>query len=120
MLILGVFAFVFLSMPLNTTAWINIEPHFCTTYATKEYVAELNTSRWNPDRMRICMASPAFVHGWPHWPSKCEDVRRHFLLVLVINFDSVQRSGTVIGHFAVNHNEPDCVTYWSGYKDMVS
>jgi hypothetical protein len=121
MLIFGVFSIVFFSfMPLNEIAWTNIESHSCTTYATKEYVAELNTSRWNPHRMKICMATPAFVHGWPHWPSRCEDVRRYFWLVLIIKFDSVQHSGTVIGHFAINHDEPDCVTYWSGYKDMVS
>ncbi|KIK37813.1 hypothetical protein CY34DRAFT_809995 [Suillus luteus UH-Slu-Lm8-n1] len=102
MLIFGVFSIVFFSfVPLNEIAWTNIESQSCTTYATKEYVAELNTSRWNPHRMKICMATPAFVHGWPHWPSRCED-----------------RSGTVIGHFAINHDEPDCVTYWSGYKDM--
>ncbi|KAG2130751.1 hypothetical protein DEU56DRAFT_815362 [Suillus clintonianus] len=101
-LILGVFAIVFFSfMPLNEIAWTNIESHSCTTYGTKEYVAELNASPWKSHRMEICKATPVFVHGRPHWPSRCED-----------------RSGTVIGHFAINHDEPDCVTYWSGYRDM--
>ncbi|KAG0694771.1 hypothetical protein DFH29DRAFT_958731 [Suillus ampliporus] len=101
-LIFAVFSIVFVSfMPFNETAWTNFESHSCTTYATREYVAELNVSPWRRHRMGICMATPLVVHGRPHWPSRCED-----------------RSGTVIGHFAVNHDEPDCVTYWSGYKDM--
>ncbi|KAG2049562.1 hypothetical protein BDR06DRAFT_961368 [Suillus hirtellus] len=101
-IIFGVFAIVFFSFaPLNEFAWTNIESHSCTTYATKAYVAELNASRWSRHRMEICRATPMFVHGRPHWPSRCED-----------------RSGTVIGHFAINHDEPDCITYWSGYRDM--
>ncbi|KAG1726837.1 hypothetical protein EDB19DRAFT_1751546 [Suillus lakei] len=88
------------STPVDEVVWTNIESRFCTTYATREYVAELNVSLWNRRWMEVCMATPLFVHDHPNWPSRCED-----------------RSGTVIGHFTINYDEPDCVTYWSRYKD---
>lgn len=97
--ILGVFYFL-PSMPPDKIAWTNLESHSCTSYATREYVAEMNVSPWSRQWTNICMSTPVVVHGQPHFPSRCE-----------------YRSGTVIGHFAVKHNEPDCVTYWSGYRD---
>jgi len=101
-LIFAVFVIVFVSfMPFNEIAWTNLESRYCTTYATREYVAELSISPLSRHRMEICVATPVIVHGRPHWPSRCEE-----------------RSGKVIGHFAINSNEPDCVTYWSGYRDM--
>ncbi|KAG1787340.1 uncharacterized protein HD556DRAFT_1409615 [Suillus plorans] len=97
--ILGVFYFL-PSMPPDKIAWTNLESHSCTSYATREYVAEMNVSPWSRQWTNICMSTPVVVHGQPHFPSRCE-----------------YRSGTVIGHFAVKYNEPDCVTYWSGYRD---
>jgi hypothetical protein len=88
------------SMPLEEITWTNLESHSCTTYATREYVAELTVSPWSSQKTEICMRTPVVVHHRPHWPSKCE-----------------YRSGTIIGHFAINHDEPDCVTYWSGYNN---
>jgi hypothetical protein len=88
------------SMPLEEVTWTNLESHSCTTYATREYVAELTVSPWSSQKTEICMRTPVVVHHRPHWPSKCE-----------------YRSGTIIGHFAINHDEPDCVTYWSGYNN---
>ncbi|OAX36688.1 hypothetical protein K503DRAFT_772278 [Rhizopogon vinicolor AM-OR11-026] len=100
-IIFVVFATVFRIMPAdNEFAWTNFESSSCTTYATREYVAELNVSIWNIHRMEICMGTSADVHGKPHRPSSCE-----------------VRSGKVVGHFAISHDEPDCVTYWSEYKD---
>lgn len=90
----------FSSVPIDKVSWTNLESHSCTTYATREYVAELNVSPWNLQWWKICMSTPVVVHSQPHLPSRCES-----------------RSGKVIGHFAVKHDEPDCVTYWSGYKD---
>lgn len=88
------------SMPIDEVTWTNLESHSCTTYATREYVAELNVSPWNPQRTKICMSTPMVIHGRSHLPSRCE-----------------YRSGTVIGHFAIDHDELDCVTYWSGYRN---
>jgi len=101
-LIFAMFAFVFASFVLfNGITWTNLESHSCTTYATREYTAELSGSPFSRRRMEICIATPVLVHDWPQWPSRCE-----------------YRSGKVIGHFAISNNEPDCVTYWSGYRDM--
>lgn len=88
------------SVPIDTIAWTNLESHSCTTYATREYIGELNVSPWNLHWTEICMSTPVVVHGQRHLPSRCE-----------------YRSGTVIGHFAIKSGEPDCVTYWSGYRD---
>ncbi|KAG2037157.1 hypothetical protein BDR03DRAFT_958109, partial [Suillus americanus] len=89
-------------MPIDEVSWTNLESHSCTTYATREYVAELNISPWNPQRTKICMSTLMVVHDRPHLPSRCEYC-----------------SGTVVGHFAINHDKPDCVTHWSGYKNWV-
>lgn len=65
-LILAFFAIIFVSfMPAvnDEFTWTNFESHSCTTYATREYVAELNVSSWNRHRMEICMATSADVHG---------------------------------------------------------
>ena len=58
--------------------WTNFESHSCTTYATREYVAELNVSSWNRHRMEICMATSAVIHGRPYWPFSCEVASRRF------------------------------------------
>ncbi|KAG1726851.1 hypothetical protein EDB19DRAFT_1643308 [Suillus lakei] len=87
-------------MPVGGAVWTNLESRSCTTYATREYVAEINVSLWNHHWMEVCMATPLFVHGHRNLPYRCED-----------------RSGTVVGRFALNYDEPDCVTYWSGYRD---
>ncbi|KAG2071254.1 hypothetical protein BDR04DRAFT_1117854 [Suillus decipiens] len=87
-------------MPIDKASWTNLESHSCTTFATREYVAELDVSTWNPQWTKICMSTPVVVHGQSHLPFRCES-----------------RFGTVIGHFAIKYNEPDCVTYWDGYKD---
>lgn len=87
-------------MPIDEATWKNLESHSCTTYATREYVAELDVSSWNPQRMKICTSTPVVVHRRPYFPSRCE-----------------YRSGTVIGHFDIKYDEPDCVTYWSGYRN---
>ncbi|KAG2106231.1 uncharacterized protein F5147DRAFT_579096 [Suillus discolor] len=86
-------------MPPDEIAWTNLESHSCTSYATREYVAEINVSPWNRQWAKICMSTPVVVHGRPHFASRCEYV------------------SMVIGHFAIRHNELDCVTYWSGYRD---
>ncbi|KAG2129623.1 hypothetical protein DEU56DRAFT_817086 [Suillus clintonianus] len=101
-LIFAVFSIVqfVLSMPINKAVWTNLESRSCTTYATREYLAKINVSTWNRHWMDTCMTTPLFVHDHPNWPFRCED-----------------RSGTVVGHFAINYDEPDCVTYWSRYKD---
>ncbi|KAG2082642.1 uncharacterized protein F5147DRAFT_214938 [Suillus discolor] len=54
-LILGVFYIVqFLSsMPPDEIAWTNLESHSCTSYATREYVAEINVSPWNRQWAKI-------------------------------------------------------------------
>ncbi|KAG2048520.1 hypothetical protein BDR06DRAFT_1012881 [Suillus hirtellus] len=100
-LILGVYYIVQLlsSTPIDEIAWTNLESHSCTSYATREYVAEINVSTWNRQWMKICMSTPVVVHGQPHLASKCESI------------------GTVIGHFAIKYDEPDCVTYWSRFKN---
>lgn len=114
------FAFVFASFVLfNGITWTNLESHSCTTYATREYTAELSGSPFSRRRMEICIATPVLVHDWPQWPSRCEYVGQRFSLVDKLLTWSNKRSGKVIGHFAISNNEPDCVTYWSGYRDMV-
>ncbi|KAG1787332.1 uncharacterized protein HD556DRAFT_1246915 [Suillus plorans] len=101
-LILGVFYIVqfFSSTPIDEIVWTNLESHSCTSYATREYLAEINLSPWNRQWTKLCMSTPVVVHGQPHLPSRCE-----------------YRSGTVIGHFAIKYDEPDCVTYWSTFKN---
>ncbi|KAG2129625.1 hypothetical protein DEU56DRAFT_817109, partial [Suillus clintonianus] len=100
-LIFAVFSIVqfVLSMPIDKAAWTNLESHSCTTYATREYVAKLNVSPWNRHWMDVCMATPLFVHGHSNWPFRCED-----------------RSGAVVGHFAIKYDEPDCGCTAKGSK----
>lgn len=77
-----VFAIVFFSfISYNEVTWTNVESHSCTTYATREYIAELHVSPLSRHQMDICIATPVVVHGWPHWASRCEEVGQRFSLV---------------------------------------
>ncbi|KAI6025136.1 hypothetical protein PISMIDRAFT_672937 [Pisolithus microcarpus 441] len=82
--------------------WDQVEAHHCTTYATREYTAYLaNLPVDYPHRMEACKETPLEIHGRKHLPKYCED----------------HGPGTVIGRWEVNHNEPDCVSFWNWFKD---
>ncbi|KAI6030186.1 hypothetical protein EDC04DRAFT_102159 [Pisolithus marmoratus] len=82
--------------------WDRVEARYCTTYATREYTASLaNLPVDYPHRIDACKETSLEIHGKSYFPTHCED----------------QGPGAVIGRWEVNHNEPDCVTYWSWFKD---
>ncbi|KAH0826281.1 hypothetical protein J3R83DRAFT_5753 [Lanmaoa asiatica] len=85
--------------------WGGIEPHTCTTYATREYTAQLMNLpiAWE-HRVEACKATPLEVHGTSYLPKSCED----------------KGPGAVIGRWEINRHEPDCATFWNWYKDKES
>ncbi|KAG6379349.1 hypothetical protein JVT61DRAFT_11811 [Boletus reticuloceps] len=54
--------------------WGGIEAHTCTTYATREYTAQLMNlpTTWE-HRVEACKATPLEVHGVSYLPKSCED-----------------------------------------------
>jgi len=54
--------------------WSGIEAHTCTTYATREYTAQLMNlpTTWE-HRVEACKATPLEVHGISYFPKSCED-----------------------------------------------
>ncbi|KAI9566249.1 hypothetical protein HD554DRAFT_2194559 [Boletus coccyginus] len=82
--------------------WSGIQAHTCTTYATREYTAQLMNlpTTWE-HRVEACKVTPLEVHGISYFPKSCED-RGH---------------GTVIGRWEINQHEPDCAPFWLWYKD---
>ena len=54
--------------------WGDIEAHTCTTYATREYTAQLMNlpATWE-HRVEACKATPLEVHGTSYLPKTCED-----------------------------------------------
>lgn len=54
--------------------WGNVEAHTCTTYATREYTAQLmNLPRDWKHRLEACKATPLEIHGISHLPTTCKD-----------------------------------------------
>ncbi|KAF8836366.1 hypothetical protein BDN67DRAFT_1014759 [Paxillus ammoniavirescens] len=82
--------------------WVDVTPHGCTSYATREYTARLaNVPSDYNRRVEACKVTPLVVHGQSYLPHTCED----------------NGLDTVIGTWHVNHNQPDCVAFWTEYKD---
>ncbi|KAN0094861.1 hypothetical protein V8E55_003148 [Tylopilus felleus] len=82
--------------------WDRVEAHACTTYATREYTAQLmNLPRTWEHRLDACKATPLEIHGNSYLPTTCED----------------RGPGAVTGRWVINHNEPDCTTFWDSYDD---
>ncbi|KAI9456335.1 hypothetical protein HD554DRAFT_2145783 [Boletus coccyginus] len=82
--------------------WGNVEAHTCTTYATREYSAQLmNLPKFWKHRLDACKATPLEVHGISYLPKACED----------------KGPGVVIGRWEINQQEPDCTTFWAEYND---
>ncbi|KAF8125073.1 hypothetical protein EV363DRAFT_1434818 [Boletus edulis] len=54
--------------------WGGIEAHTCTTYATRDYTAQLMNlpTTWE-HRVEACKATPLEVHGVSYLPKSCED-----------------------------------------------
>ncbi|KIM65862.1 hypothetical protein SCLCIDRAFT_1211867 [Scleroderma citrinum Foug A] len=85
-------------------AWARVEAHHCTTYATREYTAQLtNLPADYKYRLDACRVTPLEIHGITYTPRRCEE-----------------HGQTVIGYWEVNENEPDCRPWWNWYKDKVS
>ncbi|KIJ09283.1 hypothetical protein PAXINDRAFT_172547 [Paxillus involutus ATCC 200175] len=81
--------------------WVDVEPHGCTSYATREYTARLTNVPSNYNRrVEACKATPLVVHDQSYLPRTCED----------------NGSNGIIGTWKVNQNQPDCVTSWTDYK----
>jgi len=82
--------------------WGNIEAHTCTTYATRDYTAQLMNlpTTWE-HRVEACKATPLEVHGVSYLPKSCED----------------KGPGVVIGRWEANQHEADCRSFWLWYKD---
>ncbi|KAF8836365.1 hypothetical protein BDN67DRAFT_974311 [Paxillus ammoniavirescens] len=81
--------------------WVNVEAHSCTSYATRKYTARLaNVPSDYNHRVEACKATPLDVHGQSYLPHTCED----------------NVNGT-IGTWNVDQSQPDCVTFWTDYKD---
>ena len=54
--------------------WGNVEAHTCTTYATREYTAQLmNLPRAWKHRVDACKVTPLEIHGISYLPKTCED-----------------------------------------------
>ncbi|KAF9222789.1 hypothetical protein BS17DRAFT_707398 [Gyrodon lividus] len=85
--------------------WGHVESHQCTTYGTKEYTALLMNlpATWE-HRVEACKVTPLEVHGISYLPKSCED----------------KGPGVVTGRWEINHNEPDCASYWRSYQDKAS
>ena len=58
--------------------WGQVEAHTCTTYATREYTAQLKNlpATWE-HRVEACKATPLEVHGISYLPTSCEDKVRN-------------------------------------------
>jgi len=82
--------------------WGQVKAHTCTTYATREYTAELMNlpASWE-HRVEACKVTPLEVHGISYLPKSCED----------------KGPGIVLGRWEVDQHEPDCASYWNRYKD---
>lgn len=55
--------------------WGSVEAHTCSTYATKEYTAQLMNlpATWDWEhRVEACRATPLEIHGISHLPITCE------------------------------------------------
>ena len=54
--------------------WGRVEAHTCTTYATREYTAQLMNlpATWE-HRVEACKVTPPEVHGVSYLPKRCED-----------------------------------------------
>ncbi|KIK15093.1 hypothetical protein PISMIDRAFT_687505 [Pisolithus microcarpus 441] len=84
--------------------WNQVEAHQCTTSGTREYTAYLaNLPIDYRRRVEACKETQLVIHGQSHFPKSCED----------------QGPGVVMGRWEVNHNEPDCVSFWDWFKNMV-
>jgi len=82
--------------------WGHVQPHTCTTYATREYTAQLmNLPRNWGHRLDACRATPLEIRGISYLPKTCED----------------RGPGFVIGRWGINEREPDCTTFWDEYHD---
>ncbi|KAG8214286.1 hypothetical protein J3R82DRAFT_9235 [Butyriboletus roseoflavus] len=83
--------------------WGRVEARTCTTYATREYTAQLMNlpTTWE-HRVEACKATPLEVHGVSYLPKNCED----------------KGPGVVIGNWEINQHEPDCTPFWIWYKDQ--
>ena len=54
--------------------WDHVEGHTCTTYATREYTAQLmNLPTCWGYRTDMCLATPLEIHGISYLPKVCED-----------------------------------------------
>lgn len=54
--------------------WGRVEAHTCTTYATREYTAQLmNLPTTWAHRLDACKATPLEIHGISYLPTTCED-----------------------------------------------
>jgi len=81
--------------------WVDVEAHSCTSYDTRKYTARLANIPSNYNRrVEACNATPLVIQGQSYLPRTCEN----------------NVSGT-IGTWNVNQNQPDCVTFWTDYKD---
>ncbi|KAN0087971.1 hypothetical protein V8E55_006592 [Tylopilus felleus] len=84
--------------------WGSVEAHTCSTYATREYTAQLMNlpATWDWEhRVEACRATPLEIHGISHLPITCEH----------------KGSGIVIGRWEVNQQEPECRTFWESYDN---
>ncbi|KAF8557893.1 hypothetical protein OG21DRAFT_136998 [Imleria badia] len=81
--------------------WGSVEAHTCTTYATREYTAQLmNLPATWVNQVEACKATPLEVHGISYLPKSCED----------------KGHGVVMGRWEIGQHEPDCNSYWTQYK----
>ncbi|KAF9228521.1 hypothetical protein BS17DRAFT_691869 [Gyrodon lividus] len=82
--------------------WVDVEPHDCTTYATRKYTARLaNVPSDYRRRVEACKAIPLVVHGQSYLSHTCED----------------NGPNATIGSWNVDQSQPDCVPFWADYKD---
>ena len=60
--------------------WGRVEAHACTTYATREYTAQLMNlpTTWE-HRLDACKATPLEIHGNSYLPTTCEDRVGHLI-----------------------------------------
>ncbi|KIJ60155.1 hypothetical protein HYDPIDRAFT_117636 [Hydnomerulius pinastri MD-312] len=87
---------------MHNMFWTDVQASTCTAYATREYSARLaNVPYWYHRQLEACKATPLVIHDVSSLPSTCED----------------QGPQGIIGRWTVNHNEPDCVSFWIEYKD---
>jgi len=82
--------------------WGHVEAHKCTTYATREFTAQLMNlpTTWKR-RLDACRATSLEIRGTSYFPQTCED----------------KGPGVVIGRWEINQQEPECTTSWESYND---